>query len=242
VLGDGRRVRCGTDAGGEKRLLNGIGATIGTRHALVMMIGNSAKRHIRSLRAVQAPLALRGAQGTSIANIGAPDPRRRFANSLVGRTIPPGLRLTSFVGETVEPRRDTAPAVVVYFYPGTAYSPDGGSDTTSADVAQHRAFDRHHDDFVAHSLRAIGVSSASERALRTSVFENRLGHHDLWSDPKLELAQALELPTFELAGEGGYRRLTMIVLGGSITKVFFPIESPERSAAQAIWWLKATGR
>jgi peroxiredoxin len=174
------------------------------------------------------------------ARLRKPGPQARLGEALVGRAIPAGLRLTASSGTPIEPRRDTGPAVVIYFYPGTPSSPDGGSDSERADAAQQRAFDRHHDDFSAHALRPIGVSSASERTLRTSVFENRLGH-DIWSDPQLLLGQALGLPTFEEAGNAGYRRLTMVIREGQIAKVFFPIDSPERSAAQVIWWLQATG-
>ncbi len=33
-----------------------------------------------------------------------------------------------------------------------------------------------------------------------------------------------------------------IAFAGRIVKAFFPVESPQRSSAQVIWWLKATGR
>jgi peroxiredoxin len=169
-----------------------------------------------------------------------PGAQAHIGDALVGQAIPAGLRLTAIAGTPIEPRRDTDPAVVVYFYPGTAISPDGGADSISADAAQQRAFDRHQEDLSAYALRPIGVSSASERMLRTSVLENRIVHHNIWSDPGLLLGQALGLPTFEQAGQAGYRRLTMVIWGGHVAKVFFPIDSPERNASQVVSWLKVT--
>jgi len=56
----------------------------------------------------------------------------------------------------------TAPAValselgerlVVYFYPGTVWSPEDGYDSPVLDVAQHRAFALHSADFLALVVR-----------------------------------------------------------------------------------------
>jgi peroxiredoxin len=192
----------------------------------------------RSVPGMLSPMAIGDRLGARVRKAG---PQTGLCEALVGGMIPSGLHLTAASGPPVEPRRDTAPAVVVYFYPGTSSYPDGGSNSENADAAQQRAFDRHRDDFSALALRPIGVSSASVRALRTSVFENRIGYHDIWSDPQLLLGQALGLPTFEHAGTPGYRRLTMVVRGGQVAKVFFPVDSPERSASQVICWLRATG-
>jgi peroxiredoxin len=175
------------------------------------------------------------------ARLRKPVPRARVGEALMGLAIPAGLRLTASSGGPIEPLRDTDPAAVIYFYPGTPSSPDGGGGSESADVAQQRAFDRHRDDFSAHALRSIGISSASRRALRTSIFENRIVYHDIWSDPQFLLGQALGLPAFEHEGNLGYRRLTMVIRDGQIAKVFFPVDCPERSAAQVICWLKAAG-
>ena len=164
----------------------------------------------------------------------------RPAEQLDGRAIPP-LRLATFTGTPVELHRDTVRRIVIYVYPGSAYSPDGGSASRAGDAAQHRAFDRHRDELEVRGLTAVGLSSESQRAQRTSVFENRICH-ELWNDSDLQLAQALGLPTFEHDGVSCYRRLTIVAWGGRIEKAFFPVESAQRSASQVIGWLKATGR
>ncbi|HTU79243.1 MAG TPA: hypothetical protein VMF09_10840 [Solirubrobacteraceae bacterium] len=200
------------------------------------MIDEREQRPIRRQRALEAE---RGS-GAGFASTACPrDQDRALANTLVGRAIP-ALRLTAFTGAHRELRRDTDPAAVIYCYPGTVSSPDGGSDSGVGDAAQHQAFDRHRDELNLFALRAIGLSSESEHAQRATAFENRIGH-ELWSDPDMLLARALGLPTFAQAGVSGYRRLTVVVFAGKIAKAFFPVESPQRTAAQVISWLKATG-
>jgi len=59
------------------------------------------------------------------------------------------------------------------------------------------------------------------------------------SDPQLELAGALGLPTFEVAGMRLYNRVTLVVRDGAIAKVFYPVFPPDRNAAQVLAWLAA---
>jgi peroxiredoxin len=61
----------------------------------------------------------------------------------------------------------------------------------------------------------------------------------LLSDARLELQQALGLPSFEVDGMTLLKRLTLVVDDGVITKVFYPVFPPDRSAADVIAWLRA---
>jgi peroxiredoxin len=61
----------------------------------------------------------------------------------------------------------------------------------------------------------------------------------LLSDARLALQQALDLPTFEVDGMTLLKRLTLVVDDGVITKVFYPVFPPDRSAADVIAWLRA---
>jgi hypothetical protein len=54
------------------------------------------------------------------------------------------------------------------------------------------------------------------------------------TDPELQFAQELELPTFTVDGASWYYRLTLVARGGTIDKAFFPISSAARSAAQVV--------
>ena len=62
------------------------------------------------------------------------------------------------------------------------------------------------------------------------------------SDEHLALAGALDLPTFTVDGMTLYRRLTMIVTGGVIEHVFYPIFPPDQHAQEVLDWLRANPR
>jgi len=181
--------------------------------------------------------------------------RARLADALVGRAIP-SLRLTAFSGAPVTLPRDADVPLVIYLYPGAGGAPGGlsphGLDWAApsaqavagrmADAAQHRAFDSHREQLRERFVvKVVGLSSEPKAVQHASVCADRLCH-ELWSDPELLLADALGLPTFTDEGARRYRRLTLVVSGGRIEKAFFPVESPQRSAAQVIGWLTAMGR
>jgi peroxiredoxin len=63
----------------------------------------------------------------------------------------------------------------------------------------------------------------------------------LLSDARLELQRALDLPTFAVEGMTLLKRLTLVLDDGVITKVFYPVFPPDRSAADVIAWLRAAG-
>ena len=64
--------------------------------------------------------------------------------------------------------------------------------------------------------------------------------YPILSDPELALAQALTLPTFEVAGMRLYRRLTLIARAGRIVKAFYPVFPPDRNAADVVAWLRGS--
>jgi peroxiredoxin len=59
------------------------------------------------------------------------------------------------------------------------------------------------------------------------------------SDDKLELTEALNLPTMEVAGLTLIKRLALIIDDARITKVFYPVFPPDRNAGDVLTWLKA---
>jgi len=59
------------------------------------------------------------------------------------------------------------------------------------------------------------------------------------SDAQLELTDALNLPTMDVAGLTMIRRLAMIVDDGRISHVFYPVFPPDRNAGDVLAWLKA---
>jgi peroxiredoxin len=62
----------------------------------------------------------------------------------------------------------------------------------------------------------------------------------LLSDSDLELAGALRLPTMVIDGETLLKRLTLIINGGLVWKVFYPVFPPDRNAEDVLAWLRAT--
>ena len=63
--------------------------------------------------------------------------------------------------------------------------------------------------------------------------------YSLVSDPGLRLAEALDLPTFAIAGMRLYRRITLVARAGRIEHVFYPVFPPDRNAADVVAWLRA---
>ena len=59
----------------------------------------------------------------------------------------------------------------------------------------------------------------------------------LLSDPSLELATALGLPTFSVDGMTLYKRVTLVVRHGEIVRAFYPVFPPDRNAADVLAWL-----
>ncbi|MFI9202051.1 MerR family transcriptional regulator [Streptomyces sp. NPDC053048] len=162
----------------------------------------------------------------------------------------PGLRLPALelpdtsggalrLGEPVEGR------TVLYVYPLTgrpdADLPQGweaipGARGCTAEACDFR--DHHQELAEAGAARVFGLSSQDTDYQREVVERLRLPFAML-SDPALELAGALGLPTFEAGGRTLFRRLTLIVRGGVIEHVFHPVFPPDRHARQVLDWLRA---
>jgi peroxiredoxin len=58
------------------------------------------------------------------------------------------------------------------------------------------------------------------------------------SDERFELTRALRLPTFTVAGQILLKRLVLVLDSGRVTKVFYPVFPPDRSAATVLEWLR----
>jgi len=52
------------------------------------------------------------------------------------------------------------------------------------------------------------------------------------------LAERLGLPTFEAGDRPRYKRLTLVLNGGRIEHVFYPVFPPDRHAAEVLAWLQ----
>jgi len=59
------------------------------------------------------------------------------------------------------------------------------------------------------------------------------------ADPGLELRDALGLPTFVFGEATLYKRITLVLEVGRVTKAFYPVFPPDRNAADVVAWLRA---
>ena len=62
----------------------------------------------------------------------------------------------------------------------------------------------------------------------------------LLSDADLALATALRLPTFEVAGMTLLKRMALVIDGGKIVKVFYPVFPPDKNAEEIVAWIQAS--
>jgi peroxiredoxin len=99
------------------------------------------------------------------------------------------------------------------------------------------AFRDHHDDLATAGARVFGLSSQTAASQAEAVDRLHLPFA-LLSDTGLALAQALNLPIFDVDGQHLYRRLTLIVRDGAVEHVFYPVFPPDQHAQQVLTWLR----
>jgi peroxiredoxin len=167
------------------------------------------------------------------------------ADHLRGRSIP-ALALPSTSGDEIDLRAAAEATLVLYAYPRTGRPgeplPDGWNEIPGARgcTPQSCAFRDHFAELRSHGASVLGLSA---QPLADQVeFAERVGlPYPILSDPALELASALALPTFEVAGMRLYRRLTIIARHARIETVFYPVFPPDRNAADVVAWLTGAG-
>ncbi len=167
------------------------------------------------------------------------------ARHLPGLAMPP-VALTSTAGTTV--RLDElgtgTGTTVLYLYPMTGRPgealPDGWDTIPGARgcTPEACAFRDHHADLLAAGADAVyGLSSQSTEHQVEAATRLHLPF-PLLSDPDLQLAGRLRLPTFEAGGTVRYQRLTLIITAGTIEHAFYPIFPPDGHAGEVLRWLR----
>lgn len=168
------------------------------------------------------------------------DPQRLRARLLRRRF--PGLGLPPF-WHGLPAQHEVSRYVIYTFHCVGSHS--GGEETEELDAAQHCAFRDLREEWSAHRIRVLGLSS--QRHVEIAGNAIALGvQHELVADPNLLVAEALELPTWAVDGERYYQRLVLIIdaatdESGRIAHVFYPVAAPERAACQALTWVKLNG-
>jgi peroxiredoxin len=163
------------------------------------------------------------------------------ARHLTGRKLP-ALALAATDGSRVDLSKLRG-RTVVYIYPRTGVpgqaSPDGWDQIPGARgcTPQSCAFRDHFAE-----LKQLGVAhlyglSTQDTAYQSEAVERLHLPFPLLSDQNLELARALELPTFTVAGMTLLKRMAWVIDDGAISKVFYPVFPPDKNAEEVIAWL-----
>jgi peroxiredoxin len=165
------------------------------------------------------------------------------AKHLFGRTMP-NLTLPSTAGDEVELAASGPQLTVLYIYPLSGRPgvdlPEGWDSIPGARGCTPEAcgFRDHFSAIqVAGAERLLGLSSQSTDY--QAEFAERLGlPFPLLSDTRLELARALNLPTFTVQPQRLYTRLTLVLRGSEIEHVFYPVFPPDEHAAEVLGWIR----
>jgi peroxiredoxin len=134
--------------------------------------------------------------------------------------------------------------LVLYVYPRTGVPgqalPTGWDDIPGARgcTPQACSFRDLHAEIAATGAHTLGLSA--QPVAEQHEVAGRLGlPYALASDLLLTVAEALDLPTFEVDGMRLYKRITLIADRGEIVKVFYPVFPPNRNAQDVLEWLQA---
>ena len=163
------------------------------------------------------------------------------ADHLLGSAVP-SLRLPSTRGGETD-LTDTSERLVVYVYPRTGKpgepSPAGWDDIPGARgcTPQSCAYRDSLAEFEALGAAVIGVSAQSTDEQREFAEREHIPF-PLLSDSDLSLAEAIQLPTFEVEGMTLYKRLTFVAEAGKIAKIFYPVFPPDLNANEVLTWLR----
>ena len=168
------------------------------------------------------------------------------AGHLTGMRLP-SLLLNATEGSQIDLSKLSG-RTVIYIYPRTGVPgrpmPEGWNEIPGARgcTPQSCGF---RDHFAALErlgvARVFGLSSQDSAYQREAVERLHLPFAVL-SDERLELARAIKLPTFKVAGMTLLKRMALVIDDGIITKVFYPVFPPDKNAEEVIAWLRHGSR
>ena len=165
------------------------------------------------------------------------------ARHLPGRTMP-SLSLPSIGGGEVDLTALGPGTTILYIYPLSGRPgvelPEGWDNIPGAPGCTPEAcgFRNHLREIqAAGAERLFGLSSQSTEY--QAEFAHRLGlPFALLSDPRLELAEALSLPTFTVEQQRLYKRMTLVLRGSEIEHAFYPVFPPDEHATEVLRWMR----
>jgi len=166
------------------------------------------------------------------------------ARHLAGLKLP-SVSLTATDGSRVDLSKLKG-RTVVYIYPRTGVpgqpSPDGWDAIPGARgcTPQSCSFRDHFAE-----LKALGVTqlyglSTQDSGYQREAVERLHLPFAVLSDEALELARAINLPTFTVAGMTLHKRMALVIEDGVVAQVFYPVFPPDKNAAEVIAWLRTS--
>ena len=165
------------------------------------------------------------------------------ADHLLGAAVPT-LALKATTAETI--RLDQLKERAVLFcYPRTGRPdeelPPGWNAIPGARGCTPEAcgFRDAHAQYAERGVRVLALSTQSPQYQREMADRLHLPFPVL-SDERLELTNALRLPTFETSGWTLLKRLTLVIDDGRISHVFYPVFPPDAHAAWVLDWLRTS--
>lgn len=166
------------------------------------------------------------------------------ADHLEELEIPAGLAFPSTFGDELDLMTAGGDGrLVAYVYPrtGTPGVPliEGWDDIPGARgcTPQSCAYRDSMAEFAELDTTVVGISAQTQAEQAEFATREHIPF-PLLSDDGLVLAEAIGLPTFEAGGLTLYRRLTLILVGATIAKCFYPVFPPDRDAAVVLAWLR----
>lgn len=165
------------------------------------------------------------------------------ANHLKGMRIP-SLVLSSTAGTKLHLEKLGPSRTVIYCYPMTGVPgkplPEGWDLIPGARgcTPQSCNFRDNHEELKKLHATVYGLSTQATDYQLEMAERNHLPF-EILSDSEFKFCDALRLPTFTVNETRLLKRLTLIVKGGQIEHVFYPVFPPNESANQVIEWLKA---
>jgi peroxiredoxin len=93
-------------------------------------------------------------------------------------------------------------------------------------------------------LKAAGAKHVFGLSTQSNAYQTEMAARlhlpfPVLSDENLELVQALDLPTMEVADLTMIKRIAVIIDDARVTHVFYPVFPPDRNAGDVLAWLKA---
>jgi peroxiredoxin len=165
------------------------------------------------------------------------------ADHLPGIELPP-LVLPCTEGDGARLAELGPGRTVIYLYPLTGRPgtdlPEGWNAIPGARGCTTEAcgFRDHHQELLDAGATGVFGLSSQDTAYQREVVDRLRLPFPMLSDRALLLADALGLPTFEVAGMTLYKRLTLIVRDGKVEHAFYPIFPPDEHAGQVLTWLR----